>query len=255
MLAVELKFESKSTGAPEEKTDAIAWLLSAFVRNGNLLEDFLVECGSGEWMAYGIAPARDAFRKSNWNKFVQQRIDGLSVANLRRPQIRFLGVVPETAPACRCVKPKGFFLFTTFLHIEPPLRCMNCNGVFPLYRLPPPASGEHSGLLAWKSSYKACDTLQMNCRVGERLGTRQMSDPESELSRLGLEVCREIEHLTGRPTYYYLHRGNGRSHSAETRRTCLVCGGRWLLKTSLHGKFDFKCDRCRLLSNIAWNLR
>ena len=133
MLAVELKFESKSTGAPERKTDAITWLLAAFVRNGNLLEDFLVECGSGGWLAYGIAPARDAFRKSNWNKFVQQRIDGLSVANLRRPQIRFLGVVPETAPACRCVKPKGFFLFTTFLHVEPPLRCMDCNWTCPLF--------------------------------------------------------------------------------------------------------------------------
>jgi predicted nucleic acid-binding Zn ribbon protein len=158
MLAVELRFESKSIGAPEKKTDAITWLLAALVRNGNLLEEFLVECRSAEWLAHGIAPARDAFRKSSWNKFVQQRIDGLRLANLRRPRVRFLGVVPETAPACQCAKPKGFFLFTTFLHTEPPLRCIHCKGVFPLYRLPPSTTGEHSGLLAWKSNYKACDT-------------------------------------------------------------------------------------------------
>ncbi len=231
------------------------WLIGAFVRNGNLIDEFLVANDPKQWTAYGIAPARDAFHKANWNEFVRQRLGGLTAANLKRPRVRFLGAVPETAPACRCAKPRGYLLFTTLFHKEPPVRCIHCNGIVPLYRLPRSTTGEHSGLLSWQSNYQACDTLQINCAVGERFGERQMSDPTSELSRSGLAVCKEIQRLTGRPVFYYLNRANARSHSAEARRRCPSCGGAWLLKKPLHGKFDFRCDKCHLLSNIAWNIR
>lgn len=185
MYAVKLKFESKARGATAAQTDAITSLIAALVHNGNLLAEFLTGGASGGWTVYGTAPARDAFHKANWSESVRQRFDELPAASLKRPHIRFLGVVPETAPVCQCAKPRGFFLFTTFLDVEPPLRCIDCNGVIPLYCLPRSPMGEHSGLLLWRSNYQACDTLQMNCSVGERYGTRQMSDLTSELSRSG----------------------------------------------------------------------
>lgn len=255
MFAVELKFEAKTARDPESQTVAISSLVAAFVRNENLREEFLVHKGVGEWFAYGIAPARDAFRASNWNQIVRQRMHALAGAGLKRPQIRFLGVVPDTVSACECAKPEGFYLFTTFLHTEPPLRCLSCSGIVPLYRIPRNKTREHAAVLDWKSNYRACDTLQMNCGVGERFGTRQMSDPMSELSRSGLKVCKEIQDLTNCPTYYFLHRASGRSRAAEARRKCPICGGPWLLEAPLHGKFDFKCDHCRVLSNVAWNVR
>ena len=256
MFAVELKFESKERGAPDAKTDAITWLIGALVRNGNLLEEFLLEGDSEDWTVFGVAPARDAFFRANRGGLVRQRITELLAANLKRPRIRILGAVPETAPACRCAKPRGFFLFTTFLDSEPPVRCIHCNGIVPLYRLPRSPSGEHSGLLSWKSNYQACDTLQMNCTVGERFGTRQMSDLTSELSRSGLAACREIRGLTGRPAYYYLFRADARSRAAEADRKCPNCGGAYgCLRRPFTAEFDFKCDECHLLSNIAWNFR
>src|SRR5262245_25119598 len=133
-----------------------------------------------------MVSCRREMRQANWNELVRQRIGALRRADLKGPRIRFLGVVPETAPACRCAKPKGFFLLTTFLHIEPPLRCIDCNGIFPLYRLPRSTTGEYSALLSWWRNYQACDTLQINCTVGERFGMRQMSHPTSELSRSGM---------------------------------------------------------------------
>ena len=196
-----------------------------------------------------------AFRKATRNAYVEQGISALAEAQLKQPSIRFLGKIPETAHDCRCARPRSYMLFTTFLDKEPPLRCMHCNGTVPLYRLPHPKMGEHSGLLSWKSNYQACDSLQMNCTVGERFGTRQLSDPMSSLSRSGVAVCKEIMELTSRPVYYYLYRYSTRSSSADLRRTCPRCGGPWLLKTPLHHRFDFKCDKCHLLSNIAWNVR
>ena len=141
------------------------------------------------------------------------------------------------------------------MHLEAPLRCLRCEGPVPLYRLPRPISGQYSGVLAWEANYQACDALQMNCAVGERFGARQMSNPASELSRSGIAVCKEIERRTKRPVYYYLYRPNGRSRLAEMRRKCPGCGGAWLLKKPLHEKFDFRCDKCHLLSNIGWDVR
>jgi predicted nucleic acid-binding Zn ribbon protein len=255
MLAVELKFTSRKLGGSDSPADAITSLIGVLIRGGNLVGEFVLAPEASGWTVYGTAPARDAFREASWSVFVEQRIGGLAQAGLKRPRIRFLGKIPETADECRCAQSKGYILFTTFLHLEPPLRCMQCNGTIPLYRLPHPKAGEHSDLLSWKSNYQACDSLQMNCTVGERFGTRQMSDPTSSLSQSGLAVCKEVEGLTGQPVYYYLYRDNARSHSAELHRKCPICGEAWMLKHPLHDKFDFKCDKCHLLSNIAWNVR
>jgi hypothetical protein len=61
MFAVELKFELGAPGKAEDQLDAITWLTAALVRNGNLLEEFLVRSDSNGWTVYGIIPARDAF--------------------------------------------------------------------------------------------------------------------------------------------------------------------------------------------------
>jgi predicted nucleic acid-binding Zn ribbon protein len=138
MFAVELKFDLPVRGAPDDKVDAITWLIAAFVRNGNLLEEVLLVGDSKGWTVYGAAPARDAFHKANWNGFVRQRIASLTLVNLKRLRIRFLGMVPDSSTPCRCTRPRGFFLFTTFLRLDPPVNCIHCNGTVPLYRLPRP---------------------------------------------------------------------------------------------------------------------
>lgn len=256
MFAVELKFEVQARGAADERTDAITSLIGALERNGNLVNGYVVSGESKAWTVHAIAPGRDAFHKSNWNESVRQSMGGLARVNLKGPRIRYIGKIPETSFTCQCAAPTGFYLFTTFLDVEPPLRCIRCNGTVPLYRLPSSQTGEHSRLLSWQSNYQACDTLQINCGFGERFGERQMSDPASGLSRLGLAACRKIEGLTGRPVYYYLYRGDAaRSRVNELSRRCPTCGGQWFLKKPLHGKFDFRCDHCKLLSNIAWGVR
>ncbi|MFA0698754.1 DUF2310 family Zn-ribbon-containing protein, partial [Vibrio sp. 10N.222.49.C9] len=55
------------------------------------------------------------------------------------------------------------------------------------------------------------------------------------------------------PTYYYLYQVGGESLKQEQQRKCPKCGGEWLLDEPLHDMFHFKCDSCRLLSNISWD--
>jgi len=82
MFAAELKFELSAPGKADDQADAITWLTAALVRNGNMLEEFLVRSASNRWTVYGITPARDAFHRANWNEFVRQRIGALGVARM-----------------------------------------------------------------------------------------------------------------------------------------------------------------------------
>jgi Zn-ribbon putative nucleic-acid-binding protein DUF2310 len=57
------------------------------------------------------------------------------------------------------------------------------------------------------------------------------------------------------PVYYYLSKHFGRSDRAERKRKCPSCGKAWLRKEPLHRIFDFHCQRCRPLSNVAFDVR
>jgi predicted nucleic acid-binding Zn ribbon protein len=46
-----------------------------------------------------------------------------------------------------------------------------------------------------------------------------------------------------------------KNRKREQRRRCPLCGGAWRLEKPLHRLFDFKCDMCRLVSNLAWDVR
>ncbi|WP_157778689.1 DUF2310 family Zn-ribbon-containing protein [Massilia violaceinigra] len=48
--------------------------------------------------------------------------------------------------------------------------------------------------------------------------------------------------------------GASRRAAQEARRRCPGCDASWHSPATPHGMFDFRCDRCRLLSNLAFNL-
>ena len=113
----------------------------------------------------------------------------------------------------------------------------------------------HDGIKFWRADYQSCDTLQMGCTVGEKFGERELFRHDSSLSAQGIAICNTIAKETGIATFYYLLRSKGRNLTNEKKRKCPSCGGDWLLEEPLHDLFDFKCDRCRLLSNIAFSVR
>lgn len=169
--------------------------------------------------------------------------------------IEVLGEDAESLTACRCDNPSAYVLFTSYAIMESPIRCMDCFGPIALYRMKVMASGEFYELVTWQSDYQSCDRLQMNCAVLEQETTRELSSIDSDLSKVGLAHCKTLADLNGRPFYYYLYRDQGQSLQAELERRCPGCGNDWRLKERLHDLFDFKCDSCCLLSNIAFDVR
>ena len=83
----------------------------------------------------------------------------------------------------------------------------------------------------------------------------ELTDYHSDLSRRGTDICKRIEYLTDIPTYYYLYRVGGESLSQEQQRRCPGCSQKWSQPQPIHNIFDFKCDNCRLVSNLSWDFQ
>jgi predicted nucleic acid-binding Zn ribbon protein len=255
MQTAKITFEFTETKNFEALSDSVNYLLGTWRKNGQILgKQFLMAKTENSFDVFVNIPDFDSLAEKFNNKYVAENlsdIDGLKVVR----KVTILGEEPESKHVCGCKRVKGYILFTNYLTLESPLKCFDCFGVVPLYKVPKTKDEEYINILSWESDYQSCDSLQMNCRVGERFGTEQISKHDSPLSKIGLEICGKIETATGKKVYYYLYKYRAKSYETEQARKCPNCKGDWLLPESLHNIFDFKCDNCRLLSNIAWDVR
>lgn len=133
---------------------------------------------------------------------------------------------------------------------ESPIKSLEFEAI-PLHYLPKTHDDneEYDNLIRWQQDYQSCDSMQMNCRVGEKWALQQMSDINSELSQYGLEICQILMQKLGKPVYYDLYQYYIPEN--EEHRKCPKCGGEWRLEQTLHEQYDFKCDKCYLLSNLG----
>ena len=95
----------------------------------------------------------------------------------------------------------------------------------------------------------------MNCRVGERFAMKRLNNINSDLNSSGLDICKKIKDLTGKNGYYNLyHYISYPKKKIELNRKCPLCNSEWRLKEQLFDTFDFKCDKCLIISNISRSL-
>ncbi|MDR2688697.1 MAG: Zn-ribbon-containing protein [Azoarcus sp.] len=250
---IEFSFQNGQT--PEKAIEFAECLLGTLLRNGQICESIRgpLYMEENHCVAIVLAPEQESLDPKFHGKYVTSQIQegvALGIGFTSTAMAKDRG----SAETCSCHSSSGYVLFTTYLSLEPPVRCLDCFLPVPLYKFPAMPSGEYGDVVRWQSDYQSCDSLQMHCTVLERATIRQMSDPRSSLSMMGRENCRMLEDLSGKPFYYYLYRDHGRSVKSEKARRCPSCGQPWCLETPLHSLFDYKCDTCRLLSNFAWNL-
>jgi predicted nucleic acid-binding Zn ribbon protein len=253
MFVVEIAWQVAATTTKEQVEDGIYWMLAFWRRNGQIAdEDYLFARNDDRILAYATIPELDALDEKYNNKYVREGLQTAAKWGISRPTVRIIGRSPDENP-CNCGKTDSYILQSHYLTTDSPIRCGGCFGRIPLYRLPKTYhdNEEYFDLLMWAKDYRACDTLQMHCTTGERFGIRQMSLPDSSLSKEGRKIADRLTELTGKPAYYSLYRYHRRTTVAKEReRRCPGCGGEWLLPEKWH-YFDFRCDRCRLVSQIS----
>ena len=256
METFEILFRLRSQVGHGDVEDAIQSYLAALWKNGQIVGDTPTARARGGYRVFVNAPRAEALRLRRGNQWVRRAAKKLIDASVERPRFRRLGHEPESRKPCTCGRPSHFVLFANCLSDESPVRCGQCFGPVPLYTLPATGeAGDYQDLLSWQSTYQAMDGLFIGSGAGERYSHRQMSDCASPLSKEGRELAAKLEVKVRRPVYYYLMKHFGTSEGRERRRRCPSCEKLWALATPLHRIFDFRCDRCRLLSNVAFDVR
>lgn len=145
-----------------------------------------------------------------------------------------------------------YILYTTHLDTCSPIYNGEDFNPVPLYKVSKnPELTEK--IIHWQENWQACDQLQMNGTVLEQFALSQISDLESEMSEQGREIATQLERESQIPTYYYLYR-LGKDSELEHNRKCPRCNGEWELAIPI-GICQFKCDRCRLVSNLSWEVQ
>lgn len=255
MYTVKMRFTNTAAVRHYDRVWAIQHLLGVLRNNGQILGSEFPAARTHEGDCWFVSvPEKTSLSTRHANQWVAAALESLSELGIKL-EIQKLGRDPESISPCRCRTRPWLVLFTNYVCTESPVRCGACFSPIPLYQLAATADDAYDVVIRWQSDYQACDRLQMNCSTGERFATRQLGDHKSSLSCRGRAICSALAEKNDVPFYYYLYRGSGRSLPAERRRRCPSCGSAWLAETPHLNLFDFKCDRCRLVSNIGWNVR
>lgn len=255
MIVAELQFECFDNTTVSAVDKGVNGLIEALRYNGQILgREFPIIMGDGVFYVRVVCPEENSLHPDNHSDYVNVCIKQLSEASLLSPKVRLLGQDINSEEVAELETPGWQVLYTTYVHTCSPLRSGETLLPIPLYRNPPTLNGDHKAVIKWQTEWQACDELQMagGCKA-EHAALTEITDINSDLFRRGWDIRGRIEYLTAIPTYYYLYRVGGKSLKAEKERVCPKCGGEWLLEKPLHDIFYFKCDKCRIVSNISWD--
>jgi predicted nucleic acid-binding Zn ribbon protein len=144
------------------------------------------------------------------------------------------------------------YLFTHAFDWTSPVCRGDGQGPIPVFLIPITFQQKEE-VYRWQRRYRLYDDVWLECGSLEIPAYRKLAEANSDLTQEGQELCCAIEKTTGVPTFYYLMRYWGRA-TGEHERLCPRCGGRWTTANAVEERrrfwhFDFKCDRCRLVSH------
>ena len=200
-----------------------------------------------------ICPEQDSLLPENNNQSVNQAMEHAEKSGLNFQGFQIIADDLNADSTAECSHPAWQMLYTTHLQSCSPLHSGEDFSPIPLYKQLKNQPHLSQDLIKWQENWQACDQLQMNGSVLEKESLSEISEVNSTLTKHGRYLAAEIEKESGIPTYYYLYRIGGHSLESEQKRCCSQCGRDWALDAPLFDVIYFKCDQCRLVSNVSWN--
>ncbi|TCP91999.1 putative nucleic acid-binding Zn ribbon protein [Cricetibacter osteomyelitidis] len=189
-----------------------------------------------------------------WNNVeVNNALENAAKAGIYLESIEIFGDDLNSDTTSQTDKPEWQILCTTYLQSCSPIHSGDDFLPIPLYKQLKNIPHLSMDVIKWQENWQACDQLQMNGSVLEQQAINEISSIDGNLTKHGRYLAAEIEKESGVPTYYYLYRVGGESLEAEQNRCCPSCGNDWKLEKPLFDFIYFKCDQCRLISNLSWS--
>lgn len=234
-------YRSPEPEKDEELTEAITSLFASWRMSGRVLGDTLLTSESPEiYSSFVIIPELDALEQRYDNQYAKADLERIAANSPQPPRIEILGRDPNSAEACSCPQSSFYILYSYDVALESPLHCGDCAQPIPLYRIPYTYHGEEFfNIIAWNSSYQACDKLYMNSDVLEKEVEEQISSLESDLGLLGKAVCHSISEASGLACYLYVQRNK------QEDQVCPFCGGELLDCSAQDAPWRALCPSCQ----------
>lgn len=252
MYSAELQFRIIGDTSYDRAEAAIRRYLEALIFHGQILgREFPTALQQDHFVSRVIIPDTDALLPAHHSQSGQQAMDALQSAGLSYPKLQVCGVDLMSNHTDPCETSSHYILYCRFAQMNSVVYCAEHFAPVPLYRLR--TSTDFEDLIRWQLQYQALDELQMQEHsVLLAPAERALQSFGSALNKQGRGLARRLSKMIDKPVYYALYRGTSADCSTETARLCPGCGDHWLLKSPWHDRFDFRCDRCMLVSNIAW---
>ena len=253
MYLAELTYKVIADTSFSQAESAIRAFTEALIFNGNVLgREFPTAWQQDRFCTRLVIPAADALQRSHLSARVLHSEQQLMAAGLGYPQIQVLGMDIMSQHSSN-QPPESLVLFTTFSDNCSPLRNLADLAPVPLYQILPAEGVDHESLIRWQIQFQALDEVQQQQqRVLKRTAENSLQQFNSALNRQGRTLAKKISLHNTLPVYYAIYSGSSTNCVAEPAKTCPGCGKTWRLATPLLELFDFQCDRCQLVSNIAW---
>lgn len=254
MYLLEIKTKPKRTSDLSILEDAFESFGAALMRNRNIYGDFILHRNGNEFKFLSQAPEKNSLNSknlTNWARGELEKIKEISEKplkfNLTGRSDRNIGRDYTSA--------RKLYLFTHAFGESSPLVSGTSGGPIPFYYLPIDDKIRDE-LYFWFRTYIEYDNIWLGSGPLEMSVYKQLADVRSEFNQSGLKLAEKISKQTKKKTYYYLQRYWGYEEGEEDRR-CPLCGAKWHIHSNEMKKqsglawFNFRCDKCALLSHLA----
>lgn len=250
-ISLKKSIQTNRLGEKDKLLEILNMFIIDLVNNASIPHIAYPLIDDGEYISF-IANIfhKDALEPRFFNKYLHQWLETFANGDY---VYHILNQDIEGNPISTPEQESAFILTTATGFVESPVIGMDSQNPIPLQFFPKThdLADDYYNVRRWINNYQACDELQMGCAVGELWALAQMGDLNSELTQQGLEICKILQEKLQKPVYYNLYKYYITDN--EENDKCPSCGSDWLLDKPLHDKYDFKCDKCHLLSNLGLN--
>ncbi len=224
-----------------ERIDHLESLLSMLYKNGQIIDNWIIEDHGGYFEVRVITTDDDSLDPTYYNRYIKEEAKNFTL------ETTILSDDAVSSDCCHCEDHGYYILACHPYESSSPIICGDCGKEIPLIRIPYLFNEEeHWSILTFQSIYKSVDDLWMNS-LSDRFTKRQITHHDSQLNKRGLEIRSELEKKTGKPVYLLLRNPIGGWFEFEKNNKnldfCPKCGGELRMIKSYADKV---CDKCRL---------
>ncbi len=232
-----IKIESTNINK-EEELDDIEWLFTMYYRNGQVLENYLIEDYIDHYIVTITITDDDALDEKYNNKYVKEQLKKVKISN-----VEIVSNDASATDSCHCTNYDRFYLVPS-MDISSPIYCSKCEKEIPLYKLPRYYDDEYTPILDFVKVYHSLNNLWIY-GLNDKYVEKEVTNPKSKFNKIGLNICKTYSKLLKKDVLLKINS----FHLLEVEEELTVCPkcGNELVKHENSWVYQKECKKCKIV--------